>query len=279
METNQPVAVITGASSGIGKAFAERFAAMGYNLMITGRREILVEKVASEITEKFGVWVKTCCGDLSDPRCREDLVDRIRRAGQVEVLVNNAGFGIEKPFHSMDLGELHSMISTHDLAPVELIHALLPGMIRRRNGVIINVSSLAALLPGLSEISYLATKSFLHQLSLGLHIELAPYGIHVQSLCPGLVKSDFHRSLENASLRCKFETIGMMRPEKVVEWSLYGVAKKTMVCIPGWNNRLFYVIARMMPMGAFRVLSRFKGARPEAVDPKVIRMTLTVNAA
>jgi uncharacterized protein len=279
METDHPVAVITGASSGIGKAFAERFAALGYDLFITGRRTLHVEKVASEITRKFGVRVEIFCGDLTDLSCRNDLVARIRKAGRVEVLVNNAGFGNAKRFHSMGLGELHSMISTHDLAPVELIHALLPEMMRQGRGVIINVASLAALLPGLSEITYLATKSFLHQLSIGLHIELAPYGIHVQSLCPGLVRSDFHRSLENASLKRKLNIIGLMRPEKVVEWSLYGVAKKTMVCIPGWNNRMFYVIARMMPMGVFRALSRFRRPRHDGPDPKVIRMNLTVNAA
>ena len=162
MENNRPTAFITGATSGIGKEFACRFAENGFNLIITGRRKLELEHVAKAISTDYRIKVTFIIGDLANQRYRQKLCNRIKEAGDIDALVNNAGFGIDQSFYTIGIDEIRSMILTHTLATVELIHAVLPGMIERRRGTIINVSSLGAFMPGLTRSMYLGTKSFVH---------------------------------------------------------------------------------------------------------------------
>jgi short-subunit dehydrogenase len=261
METAKPVAFITGATSGIGNAFAWKFASLGFDLVITGRRQNEIADTAREISAGFQCNVETFIGDLSDGSFRHRLADRIRNSNRMEVLVNNAGFGDNYEFHESSIDRVLSMIYTHDVAAVELIHAALPRMIGRHRGTIINVSSLAAFLPGLSQTLYLATKSFIHNFSRSLSLEIARFGITVQSLCPGFTRSDFNREKTREQVDRNFSRIHCMEPEEVVRHSMRDLEKRRMLCIPGFTNKLFYLISRILPMGVFRILSRMRAEK------------------
>jgi hypothetical protein len=279
MKPNHPLAVITGASSGIGAVFARAFAARGYDLLITGRNRERLEGVASGIRSGYNVRVETMTGDLGTARHREELTQWIRLSGRADVLVNNAGFGLDKPFHKQSPAEFMSMIGTHNLAMVELTHAVLPGMKARRRGTIINVSSLASFLPGLCRTTYLATKAFIHQFSLGMSMELAPYGIYVQSLCPGFVKTNFQKAMFNETLEKKYEKMNFMLPEEVVAVSMKAMDKKRTISIPGANYHFFYLLSRILPLALFRKISRFNRESPEQMETVMIAMPQAIPAA
>jgi len=260
MKTQQHTAIITGATSGIGKAFANRFAENGFNLIITGRRPEELTNVAKTLSDTYNIIVTTFIGDLTDPQIRLNLCNLIKKTKNIDVLINNAGFGIDLPFYGTCITDISSMISTHIVATTEITHAVLPKMIRQRKGAIINVSSLGAFIPGLTRSMYLATKSFVHYFTESLSMEVRQFGIKVQSLCPGMTSSDFHRNHNNAELEKKFELIKFMTPKEVVDQSLKALKKGRVLCIPGALNKLFFVIAKSLPLW---VLQRISGFRNE----------------
>jgi short-subunit dehydrogenase len=216
--------------------------------------------VARTLSFGYGIRVETFTGDLADSRNRLALCKMLLQAGDIDVLINNAGFGIDRPFEGNSLDEVRSMISTHILATTELTHTVLPAMIRRRKGTIINVSSLAAFTPGLTESMYLSTKSFVHYFSESLFMEVRSYGIRVQSLCPGLTRSDFHRDLQNEELQKKFRLLKFMSPEKVVHLSLKELEKGWVLCIPGTANKLLYIIAKFLPSRFLMIIAGIRNS-------------------
>jgi len=258
MEPHHHTAVITGATSGIGNAFATELAKKGFDLIITGRRKEELLKVANALSSGCGVRVKTFVGDLADPLNRLALCQMIQQAGEIEVLINNAGFGIDRPFHGNSIDEIRSMISTHILATSELTHIVLPGMMNRRKGTIINVSSLGTFTPGLTRSMYLSTKSFVHYFTVSLFMEVRSFGIKVQSLCPGLTRSDFHRDLQNEEMEKKFRLLKFMTPEEVVFQSLKALKKDRVLCIPGAVNKLLFIIAKCLPSRILMRIAKFR---------------------
>ena len=258
MEPHHHTAVITGATSGIGKAFASAFAEKGFDLIITGRRKEDLLKVVNTLSSGYGIRVETFVGDLADPLNRLALCQMIQQAGEIEVLINNAGFGIDRPFHGNSIDEIRSMISTHILATSELTHIVLPGMMNRKKGTIINVSSLGAFTPGLTRSMYFSTKSFVHYFTVSLFIEVRSFGIKVQSLCPGLTRSDFHRNLQNEELQKKFRLLKFSTPEEVVSQSLKTLEKGRVMCIPGTVNKLFFIIAKCLPSRILMRIAKFR---------------------
>ena len=266
METKNKVAFITGATSGIGKEFACRFAGKGFDLIITGRRKQILAEVASVISSTYGVNVEIMTGDLCDSRYRDRLCKRIMDAGNIEVLINNAGFGIDREFYGIRLEGIRSMIGTHALATAELIHAVLPGMIARGTGTIINVSSLGAFIPGFTRSLYLGTKSFVHYFSEALSAEIRHFGIKVQSLCPGMTESDFHRGISDPGRNKKMHLLPFMRPEKVVSASLRSLEKEWLFCIPGAYNKLLFALASVLPPRLLILLAGFQHDRQQTVE-------------
>lgn len=258
MSNKRHTAIITGATSGIGKAFAYQFAEQGFNLIITGRRSEELKKVAKTISATNNINVKTFIGDLTDQKIRLNLCNLIKRSRSIEVLINNAGFGIDQPFYGIHINDISSMISTHIIATTEITHAVLPKMIRQKKGTIINVSSLGAFIPGLTRSMYLATKSFVHYFTESLSMEVRQFGIRVQSLCPGMTTTDFHRNHKDAGLEKKFQLIKFMTPKKVVEISLKALRKGQVLCIPGALNKMFYIIAKNLPLWVLRKISSFR---------------------
>jgi uncharacterized protein len=262
METQKLTALITGATSGIGKSFACKLAERGYDLILTGRRKEELQKVTEFIKATFGVKVEKFIGDLSDTRCRTEISERIKSHGKIDVLVNNAGFGIDHAFYRIGLEDIRSMVMTHDMAALEFIHAVIPGMIIRRQGIIINVSSIGAFVPGFTRSLYLASKSFLHYFTKALSMEVYPYGIRLQSLCPGMTYSDFHLRARKENINGKLNTLNFMSPDHVVDISLKSLKNGNVICIPGFLNKLMVLLAKVLPSIALRWLSHFRIEEP-----------------
>ncbi len=233
---NKGWALITGASSGIGEAFARKLAAEGHDLIIVARRRELLARLADELAKEHGVRVEVEPADLSTDAGVERAAQRAREAEPLSLLVNNAGFSTAERFVEADLESQLRMMRVHNLAAVRLVHAALPGMISRGRGGIINVSSIAGLVPAPYNAIYDATKAFLVLFTEGLHQELRGTGVRVQALCPGYTHTGFHAAI---GVDRKIPEPFWLTPEEVVEASLSALAKGTVVCIPGWKQRLF----------------------------------------
>jgi short-subunit dehydrogenase len=243
------VALITGATSGIGEAFAEAFAARGHDLIITGRRKDEIEAVARRIRSGKGVGVEVIRGDLADGVFLEYLVQTVRKTNGLEVLVNNAGFGVGGGFTDQSESAHETMLAVHAGALMRLTHAALPVMIAAGTGAVINVSSLGAFLPFPGNAMYGGTKAFVSQFSESLHLELRGTGVRVQALCPGMTRTDFHSRM-GLDPKDFYQTRGVMKamtPRAVVEASLACLEKDRPICIPGANNRFIYLMCRLAP--------------------------------
>ena len=193
-QNGRRTALITGASAGIGEAFAHEYARRGWNLVLTARREDRLRALAQELADVRGVAARVLPADLADPAAPAALVDELGRAGvPVDALVNNAGFGVAGSYRSTTWAQQRDGIQVMVTAVAELTHRLLPGMIDRRYGRIVNVASVAGLVPSPpGHTLYGASKSFLVKFSQALAAEVRAYGVHVTALCPGFTFSEFH---------------------------------------------------------------------------------------
>lgn len=189
---NRPIAVITGATSGIGREFARQLAERSYDLVITGRRKEKIAELVRELSDLHGTQVETIICELGNVDHVERLAKRLQEKPDISLLVNNAGFGIGTYFSETEILPLVEMVRVHAEASMRLIHAVIPAMQRRQRGAIINVSSMASYAPGPGNAVYSATKAFLTTLSEALYQELRRDGIVVQALLPGFTRTDFH---------------------------------------------------------------------------------------
>jgi uncharacterized protein len=187
-------ALVTGASAGIGKAFADALASRGYDLVVTARRADRLEALASTLVAAHGVRVVPLPADLADPMASERLVGAVSDAGlTVDVLVNNAGYGVPGRYARTEWRTQRDFIQVLVTAVAELTHRVLPGMIERRWGRVINVASLAALVPAApGHTLYAASKAFLVKFSEALAGEVLNDGVHVSAVCPGFTFTEFH---------------------------------------------------------------------------------------
>jgi short-subunit dehydrogenase len=253
------LAVVTGASSGIGEMFARKLAGRGYDLFLVARREDRLRKLAEEITSEYGVSVEILVADLAADDGRERLAERIRTAPNFGLLVNNAGFGTIGMFQQADLEPEERMHRLHVLATLVLSHAALKNLAVRddrsgRTGII-NVSSVAAFMQSPSNISYCATKTWISSFTEGLAIELRAQGlpIKVQALCPGFTYSEFHDRL--GIDRGPIPKSLWMPADFVVEESLRGFDRGDLFVIPGWRYRLLVVFLKAVPGSWMRRIS------------------------
>ncbi len=252
-------AVITGATSGIGKVFAYRLGEQGYDLVITGRRKEELTQVAREIAEKYGVEVVEHIIELSSPIEFSALLQEIQPYEDIEVLINNAGFGNYGTFLEVDYFEHENMVSVHIDVALQLIHAIAPAMVKNKRGAIINVSSLLSFYPVPNTAIYSATKAFLTSFSEALASELGPHGIVVQALLPGLTRTDFHRkSGTTETIKKQASLIRWMTSEQVVDASFVALKRGKAICIPGAINRLIVMITnRLLPRSlVYRILRK-----------------------
>ena len=244
---DKKTALITGATSGIGRTFAGRFASMGYDLIITGRRKKIIDDTAREISKRYGVTVTVVIAELSEEAGIRKVLAAIKKARTIDALVNNAGYGIDGIFIERKIQDHIDMITVHVNAALRLIHASLPGMISREEGIIINVSSLGAWTPGPINGIYGGTKAFLNIFTESLHTEVRKYGIKVQALCPGFTVTDFHKQMGVEEKIRNIRFFHWMKPEDVVNTSMKCLKKGKILCLPGIPNRLIRFAVGLIP--------------------------------
>lgn len=253
------LALITGASSGIGAEFATQLAARGYDLVLVARREELLQRHAQLLKESAGVGVEVCAADLTSDQDLAHVEQRVAAASNFELLVNNAGFGSRGKFFQTDLRGQDQMHRLHVLATMRLTHAALPGMVERGKGAVINVSSVAGFWQAPGNVGYCATKCWMNSFTEGLALELKGAGsrVTVQALCPGYTRSEFH---DTAGLNGNRVGEGMwMSAEEVVAASLRGLDRGDTFVIPGWRYKAAAFLLRNAP----RAMLRFAAARQQ----------------
>ncbi|MBP1657771.1 MAG: short-chain dehydrogenase/reductase [Bacteroidetes bacterium] len=261
----QGTVCITGASSGIGESFARQYAARGYSLLLHGRRKEKLEALCEELKSRHGIEAEFVLAELSRPDGVLALEQKLRSIPNLEVLVNNAGYGLSTSFTNGSIEAQEEMVHTHVNATIRLTHAVLPGMRRRNSGTIINVSSIAGFLVGPKSATYCATKGYITSFTESLYLELAGSGVRLQALCPGYTRSDFHA-------RMGMDTSGeffrhFMSADDVVKASLKAIEKGTVVCIPGFRYKLIALAARFIPRKLYYWLAnRTQGTRLRRVE-------------
>jgi short-subunit dehydrogenase len=244
------LALVTGASAGIGAAFARRLAAEGYDLALTARRRERLEALGEELRERHGAGVWIAPADLSAPQGPQVVIDQLAAAGRpVAVLVNNAGYGLPGAFAQTAWADQRAQLQLMAVSPCELAHRLAPDMRAQGFGRIVNVASLAGLVPGMAgRTLYAATKSLMIKFSESLHLELRPHGVHVTALCPGFTYTEFHdvngsrAQISRATPRWAWGSA-----EAVVDAGWRAAQANRPVCLPGLVNKAAAALCRIVP--------------------------------
>jgi short-subunit dehydrogenase len=241
-----PIALITGASAGLGVEFARQLSARGSRLVLVARRKERMEALAKELGNTRAVAL-----DLAEAGAAGRLMDELAAHGEhVDLLVNNAGFGFTGPVATIDLDKQSRMVTLNCTLLTELSRAVLPGMIARGRGGILNVASTAAFQPAPNFAVYAATKAYVLSFTESLHEEVKPKGIHVSCLCPGPVATEFFDAA-GMNPRGAFKAM-MMQPGKVVRIGLDGLDRNKAVVVAGTGNKVGTVGVRFLPRSLVR---------------------------
>lgn len=251
---SRPLALITGPTSGLGAGFARRYARDGYDLVLVARDGARLEQLAAELHDEAGADVEVLPADLASASDRAKVADRLR-AG-VQVLVNNAGFGTSGEFWTADLAQLQAQLDVNVTAVMELTHAALPSMIEAGAGTVINVASVAGLVPGRGS-TYSASKAWVVSFTEGLANGLGGTGVGVHALCPGFVHTEFHA-------RAGIDMAGTpsflwLQVEDVVCECLADVAAGKVVIVPGLQYKVLTTGGRMVPRNLVRAITKAVG--------------------
>ena len=258
--TERLTCLITGASSGIGVAIAEAFAARGYDLVLTARREDRLQSLAHALTSRYAITAIPQSEDLADPSASQRLLDTIRHQGRtVDALVNNAGFGMNTEYHEITWADANTMLQVMLATVANLCHSVLPDMRSRNQGCILNVASLAGLLPGMPKGAlYNACKAFVIKHSESLAAECAGSDIRITALCPGYVHTEFHQMMGTAASMQKLPNFFWLTPKEVAQCGLQALDRSQVICVPGKFNQSVAAIARIMPNAtALQILQLF----------------------
>ena len=243
-------ALITGATAGIGAAYAKLLAKEGFDLVLVARDLPRLKGVAKELSKLYKIKAETIKADLTKPAQLAKVEKRLANNSKpIEVLINNAGFGLKDSFLVSNLAKEQELLDVVVTAPMRLSHAVLPGMIKRNSGSIVNVSSVASFIAG---GTYSAAKSYLTVFSEYLHTELRDTNVKVSALCPGFTRTEFHA-------RGKMKMSGLPNymwttVDQVVAKSWRYVKAGKVICIPGWQYMLLSSIARIAPRPLVRKL-------------------------
>lgn len=239
-------ALVTGATSGIGESFTRLLASKSYNIVLVARDLPRLQERAQGLEETYGVKTQIIQADLStDDGCLK--VEKFIAENQIDVLINNAGFGTNKAFTMSSLEIEQQLLDVLVRTPMRLMHVALPSMKQRNNGVIINVSSVAGYIAG---GSYSASKSYLTVLSESLNTELAGTNVKVSALCPGFTRTEFHQ-------RGRMSMKGLpnfmwLNSDRLVEQSWNDAIKGEAVSVPGWQYKLLVFIVHAIPRSIVR---------------------------
>jgi short-subunit dehydrogenase len=238
----RPVALITGPTSGIGHGYANRLALLGYDLVLVARDEARLTELAAELKRKYATRSEVLVADLANAADRDRVA--ARAADGVEFLVNNAGFAHSGEFWTLEPEQLQAQLDVNVTSVLQLTRAALPSMIAAAKGSIVNVASVAGLIPGRGS-TYSASKSYVVSFSEGLAGGLAGTGVRIQALCPGFVRTEFHE-------RAGIEMSSLPKPlwlsvDQVVAGSLSDLRKDRVLSVPGVQYKALTTVAGMIP--------------------------------
>jgi uncharacterized protein len=257
----RPLAVITGASSGIGEVFARRLA-VTHDLLLISRSEARLQALATELKSQHGGEVQVQPADLADLAGCQLAAARIAAQPALELLVNNAGFGDRGPFWREDIEVLERMHRLHINALVRLSHAALAVMVPKNRGALINLASVAAFARRPGSACYGASKTWVTAFTEGLYVDLrnAQSAVTVQALCPGYTYSNFHDLMHEDRTRLAPPS-RWLRAEHVVDDSLRALARGQLYCVPGWRYKIAVALLRILPFSLALRVATF-GSRP-----------------
>lgn len=242
-------ALITGASAGIGATFAHQLAAAGYDLLLAARRGDRLQALAGELASQHGIRCEVLSVDLASADAAGVVMDHLDRLNwRIDFLVNNAGLSGHAKFAAAPWSQLNGEIQLMMTTLTELTHRIAPGMIERRWGRIINVSSLAALSPPGESLLYSAIKTYVLVLSQSLDMEFKPHGVHVTALCPGFTYSEFHDVMGTRNTANRLPNLLWQQPQDVVRAGIAAVMAGKPVCVPGVVNKILAAAMRPMPL-------------------------------
>lgn len=237
--SNHPKSLITGAASGVGRAFAKHLASQGYDLVLIDKDKEKLEDLSKELSNEYLQEVEIRVVNLSNQSELNNLKDYVSKIDNLEILINNAGFGLSGHFTRNELDKQQEMINVHITACFTLCRVAIPKMVERKKGFIINVSSMSALIPLLGNVVYNATKVFTITFSEALQAELRNTGVKIQVLCPGYVDTGFYNSEELKGFkRATIPKRMWMTADKVAELSLKALKKDKTIFVPGLKNRI-----------------------------------------
>jgi uncharacterized protein len=251
---SRPVALITGPTSGLGAGFARRYAIDGYDLVLVARDADRLERLGAELRDEAGAGVEILVADLAVEADRAKVADRL--SAGVRVLVNNAGFGTSGEFWTSDFALLQSQLDVNVTAVMQLTHAALPPMLAAEEGTVINVASVAGLLPGRGS-TYSASKAWVIAFSEGLANGLTGTGVGMHALCPGFVHTEFHA-------RAGIEMSGTpsflwLEVDDVIRETMADVAKDKVVIVPGLQYKALTTGGRVVPRNLVRAVTKVVG--------------------
>lgn len=246
-------AVVTGASGGIGEAYARALAGQGADLVLVARSADALERLAGELQQRHGVTCEVLAADLTT----DDGIATVERrvAGDdIDLLVNNAGYGISAHLADTEPADVDGMIRLNVLALARLTRAALPGMIGRGHGGIVNVSSVAGFQPSPSFATYNATKSFVTMFTEALSLEVKGTGVRVQALCPGLTRTNF-QAVAGETGTDGLPDLVWQTADQVVEASLAGLRRNAVIVVSGMHNKVLIGATSILPNGIKRRLA------------------------
>ena len=252
------LALVTGASSGIGAAFARELVLSGADLVITARREARLNDLAVELRQLNDVNVEVLAADLSIPNAATDLVRKLVSNGRhIDILINCAGTTVADRFKDSGQDEQDRFLATNVQAPVQFMHAVYDGMISRHYGRILNVSSIMAFLPGgAGHTLYPAAKSFLLRASQSLSVESRGTGVNICALCPGSTATEFRSANGIGAASGNRKSAFVQTAEQVAQTGMRGLEKSRVVIVPGWHNKLAVMAFRTIPSGFIHWMER-----------------------
>lgn len=246
-------AVVTGASSGIGAAFARRLAADSYDLVLVARDEARLRALAGALAATHGVAVEALAADLATQDGQASVAARLAES-DVELLVNSAGLSLNRAFLDSSVAAEERLLDVNVHAVMRLTLAALPGMVRRRRGGVVNVSSVAAFAAAMPGSTYSATKAWVNNFSESIAHSVRPYGVRVMALCPGYVRTEFH---QRAGIDMSRTPDWLwLDPDRVAADALRALARGTIIRVVDWRYRLIVAAIRVTPRRLQRAVAR-----------------------